>query len=156
MRYRLALLMLLTPFCVQANPTGLRTIQNMKQCIMSNDTAFCHSIITPASYEIYDKIYNYKLTPCLPTNLTFESEEQKGNKLIVKTSFPSDTPNRVNQFRVVMIGNKIDIPQSFQLGFGEKWQDKINLAEQLYLMMRANMQDKLSCDMLTGLLSNKK
>ncbi len=47
---------------------------------------------------------------------------------------------------------KIDIPLSFRRGLGDDWESKIQLSEQLYLMMKQNMGDKLTCDMLDDLI----
>jgi len=123
---------------------------------MENDIAFCHSIITQDSHPLFDRFASYKLMPCLPTDFTYVSEEKSEPHIIVKATMPIGG-NMVNILRLVFTPGadgslKLDIPASLQRGLGEKWESKIQLSEQLYLMMRQNMGDKLTCDTLTGLV----
>jgi hypothetical protein len=138
--------------------TGQIGLAEVKQCVMQNDAAYCHSIMTPESYAFFDRFESYKLMPCLPSDFTYESEQPAGSKIIVKANLQA-AANKHYIFRLVFdqtaSGPKINIAESFHAGLGEKWENKVQLSEQLYLMMKQNMGDKLTCDMLNNLLVKK-
>ncbi len=148
-------MLFLLPLSAHAeSTTGKRGLTAVKQCIMSNDSRLCHQFMTPDSYEIFDRFASYKLMPCLPTDFTYESEHVAGEKTIVKATMPAD--NRTSYiFRLVFMGGKdvkLDLPETLHTGLGEKWRDKLNLTEQIFLMMRDHMQDKVTCDAIWGLV----
>lgn len=155
MRKALLIALLLLPSFAHANTIGQQGITAVKQCIMQNDIEFCHKIMTAESYGIFDRFFSYKLMPCLPTDFTYENEQEAAKKTIVKASLPADNRSHY-EFRLVFVGQppnvKIDIPETFHIGLGDNWQNKVNFMEQLYLMMKQNMKDKLTCDMLRSLV----
>lgn len=130
-------------------------MEQVRQCIMQNDVNFCHSIMTVSSHDVFNRFVSYKLMPCLPTDFRYDSEQKKAGKLIVKTYLPPEG-GITHSFRLVFQDDRLDIPETFHVGFGENWQNKINLSEQLFLMMRQNMQDKLTCDLLRDLAKPEK
>jgi hypothetical protein len=124
---------------------------SVKQCVMQNNPAYCRTIMTPNSYELFDRFVSYKLMPCLPTDFNYAGEQRKGNVTIVKATMPASNKTHYI-FSMVFVDNKVDIPESFHVGLGENWQNKIQLADQLYQMMRQNLGDKLTCDQLNDLI----
>ena len=152
---KLLLFLLFLPTLASAQTQGTQSLSQMRKCVMDNDKKYCKSVITPSSYEYFDKFVTYKLMPCLPTDFVYESEQKSGDKTILRASIPAG--GGMSQFfRVVISNGKIDIPESFHVGFGENWQNKIQMSEQIFLMMKQNMGDKLTCDMLTNLLKPNK
>jgi len=150
----LLIILLFMPLTAHAESSGMHGLMAIKSCIMANDSRLCHSFMTQSSYEIFDKFTFYKLMPCLPTNFVYESEQALGEQIIVKASMPAD--NKTNYiFRMVFVGKgegiKLDLPETLHTGLGGNWRDKMNFAEQLFLMMRQNMQDKLTCDVIRDL-----
>lgn len=134
---------------------GMRGFEQTKQCVMRNDAAYCHQVITPSSWPWLEKFQNYQLMPCLPTDLSYENEKTEGGVTTVVAAIPvSDT--RQSILRLLFVngpsGPLLDLPRTFARGFGPNWQNKLQMAEQLYLMMRQNLGTSPSCDMLTGLL----
>ncbi len=138
-----------------AQTPGMLGFTSLKQCVMHNDIPFCRSNMTQASFEFFDRFVSYKLMPCLPTDFVYAGEQSVNGYTIVKSTMPAGG-GRDYIFRLVFVntpgGMKIDIPATFQVGFGEKWRDKIALSEQLFLMMRQNMGNKLTCDMINDLI----
>jgi hypothetical protein len=153
MRWLIIALFLL-PVSAHAESVGMRGLKAVKQCIMANDSRLCHPFMTPDSYEIFDRFLSYKLMPCLPTDFSYESEHADGEETIVKATMPAD--NRTHYiFHLVFMGKtdvKLDLPETLHMGMGEKWREKLNLGEQLFLMMRQHMQDRLSCDAIWSLV----
>jgi hypothetical protein len=143
-----------SPFHAFALPQGQQGLSIVKQCIMHNDPGFCRAHMTPSSYDLFDRFASYKLMPCLPTDFSYVMEKPGDGFTEVRASFP-ESANKVDLFWVVFAttpqGPLIDLPQTFRKGFGPKWQNRIMMAEQVYLMMRENMGDNLTCDTLTGL-----
>ncbi len=151
----LLLSLFLSPAFAEDVTPGMQGFTNLKQCVMQNDPVFCRSIMTPNSYDIFNRFLSYKLMPCLPTDFVYAQEEITGSIVTVKATMPASNSTDYI-FRLVFAqtpnGPKLDIPASLHKGLGDKWENKIQLSEQLYLMMRQNMGDKLTCDMLIGLV----
>jgi hypothetical protein len=146
---------LLLPLGALAQTPGKTGFESVRHCVMENDVGYCHSIITPTSVPLFDRFVSYKLMPCLPTDFSYVNEEAANDHTTVKVTMPAG--GNINYvLRLIFLnspsGPKLDIPASLERGLGTKWQDKIQLSEQLYLIMRQNMGDKLTCDMLNGLV----
>ena len=149
------LFLILLPFPLFASEAGKNRVEELRHCIMENDVEYCHQHITSNSMELFDRFTSYQLMPCLPTDFTYQSEEKKGVNTVIKATLPPEG-KITHSFRLVFIGDKLDIPETFHLGFGEQWQNRINVSEQLFLMMRQNMQGKLSCDIIMSLVKPQK
>lgn len=134
-----------------ASEAGKEGFKALKHCVMNNDVTLCHKAITPDSYAIADRFIYYKLMPCLPTNFTYAGENSAGGYTIVKATMPAPD-NRHHTLRLAFANTQLDIPESLRIGLGENWQDKLNLAEQLFLMMRNNAGNQFTCDQLSGVL----
>lgn len=129
-------------------------VDQLKECILNNDAPGCRALLTPASYSVFDRFAAHKLLVCVPSNWTVESQKQQGATTIVTASIPAS--NRARYItRLVYQGDKLDLPSTLRLGMGERWENKINLAEQLYMMMKQNMGSKLTCDTIAGIIEPK-
>lgn len=138
-----------------ASNVGKEGFNGVKQCVMRNDAAFCDKVITDSSKPLFERFASHKLMPCLPTNFSYVSEKKAGGYTIVKATMP--TPNNKHHNLHLAFTNqsgevKLDVPESLRMGLGEKWQNKIQLAEQLYLLLQANAGGNLKCDQLAGLI----
>ncbi len=135
--------------------TGKKGFEALKQCVMQNDATLCHEAITTDSRELFDRFASYKLMPCLPTNFTYESEQQANEFTIVKTSMPAPD-NRQHILRLAFADSegkpRLNINESLRIGLGDNWQNKIQMAENLFLMIRANAGGDFSCNQLNGLV----
>jgi hypothetical protein len=129
-------------------------VDSLKTCILNNDAASCKTLLTPNSFTLFDRFASYGLLVCVPSNWTVESEKRQNASTIITASIPASNRSRYIT-RMVYRGNKLDIPASLRLGMGEKWESKINLSEQLYLMMKQNMADKLTCDTIASIIEPK-
>lgn len=153
MKKILALAILLLPFQANAELVGQQGLAKIKQCIMQNNTAFCHSVLTPSSYQLFDKFAGYQLLPCLPTDFEYTSEQKAAaGETIVKASLPRDAQHNY-AFKMVFVGShgaaKLDLPETLQIGLGPDWQKKMNMSEQLFLMLSQSTKNKqLTCQVL--------
>lgn len=145
----LLLSVLLAPLSALAG--GKEDFSALKQCVMSSDEEYCHHILTPASHELLDKFLSYKLMPCLPTDFTYHGEQHTGDWTIIKATQPA-AGDRVNVLRLAFTRDKLDLPESLRIGLGENWQNKLNMAEQLFLLIRANAGGNFRCDQLTNVV----
>lgn len=148
----------LSPTHAHAETIGMKGAEAIRQCVMKNDIELCHASITVASYPILDKFFGYGLMPCLPTNFTYESEATSDSNTTVTALLPDNGNNY--KFRMIFVNSNgkalLDLPQTLRAGLGPKWQDKLNFSEQLFLLMRQNMQDKMTCEVLHDLASPQK
>ena len=122
---------------------------------MANDAKLCRALLTPDSYSFYDRFAGYGLMPCLPTNLTMESQKQSGTHTILTASMPAGGGKKYLirlSYDPASPQLLLDIPDSLRRALGERWENKMKLAEQLYLLMKQNLGDKLTCDQLEPLL----
>ncbi len=153
-KYLFALLLSL-PAAALAESTGKEGFAAVKQCVMQNDTELCNRATTGDSHDLLQRFMSYRLMPCLPTNFSYVNETPQNGYSVVKASMPA-SGGKAHHFRMAFTGEpgnvKLDIPRSLQLGFGEKWEDKINMAEQIFLMLQANAGGNIKCDQLTGLI----
>ncbi len=133
----------------------------LRTCIMANDVPGCKALVTPNSWDLYDRFTGYGLLQCLPTNWVVESQKQAGAHIILNASMPASNTTKYLLHLAYFSGSHklgydptplLDIPYSLKMGLGERWEGKVKLAEQLYLMMKANLGDKLTCDKLQPLL----
>ena len=160
MKKFIIILLLVFPYSAHADNITLQGVASLKACIMQNDKSFCHNVITPDSYQLFDKFFAYKLSPCLPSDLTFDSESGDDREKVVKIRTPAGGGKDYIVRMAFSIQNgvaKFNIPKTLRIGLGEKWQERLNMSEQLYLMMKQNMGDSLNCDLLTQLVkANRK
>lgn len=142
----------LLPLQASATPAEVG-FEQAKQCIMQNDATFCHKVLTAESYPLFDRFMSYKLMPCLPTDFTYKSESTEAGFTVVKATQPAPD-NRVRIIRLAFTAadTKLDVPASLRIGLGEDWQNKLQLAENIFLMLRANAGGNLTCDQLEGLV----
>lgn len=145
----------LLPMTASAAGVSKEGFDAIKQCVMQNDDTLCKQATTDNSHDLLGRFMSYKLMPCLPTNFTYVSEASQNGYSVVKASMPA-SGGKVHNFRMAFTGEpgnvKLDIPQSLQIGLGEKWENKIQMAEQIFLMLQANAGGKLKCGQLTGLV----
>lgn len=154
----LSILLLLAPMAVHAETTGMKGVEEIKQCVVQKDLNVCHGAMTPSSYPIIDKFSSYGLMPCLPTNFTYKDETTSSTQTTVTSLLPDN--GNTYLFRMVFVNSagkvQLDLPQTLRVGLGPKWQEKLDFSEQLFLLMRQNMQDKLTCEVLHNLASQPK
>lgn len=147
-------MLLLGPFASQATASTV-PVERLRECILNNDAGGCRTLLTPASYSLFDRFTSYKLLVCLPSNWTVESEKHQGATSILTVSIPASSRSRYIT-RLVYQGSKLDLPSTLRLGMGEKWENKVNLSEQLYLMMKQNLGNKLTCDTIASIVEPKR
>lgn len=133
----------------KASDFGQRGFAAVKHCVMENDTESCHNAVTPSSQNLVDRFMGYRLMPCLPTNFTYEGDSQQAGYTIVKATMPAPD-NRIHVLRLAFdttgASPRLDVPESLRIGLGEKWQDKLQMAEQLFLFIRSNSGGNFSCN----------
>ena len=144
--------------CLLTSPAGAatpaRVFAELKSCVMANEPDICRGMLTSSSHTLYDRFASYGLMICLPTDFEYEKSVQKGGYYIV-TAASGDAPRARSRLRLAFTAAatpKLDVPQTLRLGLGENWQNKISLAEQLYLLMRQNMGSQLTCDQVAPLI----
>ncbi len=154
-KYLPILVAAILPLTTQAAGVGKEGFENIRQCVMQNDPSLCNKATTDNSHDLLQRFISYKLMPCLPTNYSYVSEGQEGAYSIVRASMPAGS-GKTQYFRMAFTGEpgnvKADIPESLRIGLGDKWENKIQMAEQIFLMLQANAGGSIKCDQLTGLV----
>ena len=135
---------------VQAEDTGQQDFESVRQCVMQNDENYCTSIVTPESKPLLTRFLSYKLMPCMPTDFSYAGSKPGEGYMIVKATMPAPD-NRIHIIRLALRDHLLDVPESLRIGLGEKWQDKLTMAEQMFLFIRQSSGGNFNCDMLPAL-----
>ena len=130
----------------------------INQCAQKEDTVGCRELITASSVDVYDRFVSYGLMKCLPKNVTYFSQENKGNQVIIRASVTTGENKRF--MRLVFVEEegqwKLDVPESLHIGLGDKWEQQLNLTEQIYVVMQQQMGGQLNCSIIQNLANSKR
>ena len=130
-------------------------------CVESRNEAACRDNITASSISLFSRFANYDLMDCLPQSVTYLSKKPMKKSMQVRAQ--ATTNDKKTNVRLVFQQEenvwKLDIPESLRQGIGENWESQLNATEQVYLLLKAQMGDKLNCGMIrnlaSGLVSDK-
>lgn len=116
------------------------------------------SYLTSGSHGLYDRIYKHKLTFLLPENV---NEVRSNNKNGFKYVQFTDPVKAAGQSVIVAFqqedgATKMDLPETFRIGFGENWQQKLDMIEQTYNYTRQYYGEAETVAMLKGLMQKSK
>ena len=124
----------------------------------SGDTQLCEPNLTRASQAYCDRFIGYGLLSCLPTAVSIESTKPQGNHIIVRVRIDGigETPRYARLAYIKEQGSwKLDVPHTLRTGLGRDWEKRVNLMEQVYLIMRAQMGDTIDCKQLQALAEGR-
>jgi len=130
-------------------------ISNVSSCLKSNDKESCKSVITSNSVELFNRFNGYGLFSCLPSNLDYFADHMQGGHMVVKSII--NTPDeRQYLVRLAFLKEgsdwKLDVPKSLEVGLGTEWKQKLDAGEKIYLLLRQQYGEQLSCNMLQGVV----
>lgn len=147
MKRLLALLLALLPLAAQAQ-SPQQGFDALAQAIREDKPDAGKAHVTADSAPLYDRFVSYGLFPCLPKDAAFISEQSAGGSSVVRASLTA--PSGAKQIANLTFSKegeqwKFNLPASLQRGLGERWDTKVHNAEQLYLLLRQQLGDKLTC-----------
>lgn len=154
MKNLLLLLLFLLPLPTLAADTAKESYEGMIRAADNNETTAVRGYILPSGLELYDRFTGYNLLPCLPKDSQYVSETSAGPWRVVRAGMTDISGKwRVAKLYFAKDGGrwKWDVNETLHHGLGEKWQKQINVMEQLYLLMRAQMGGHVTCAMVKQL-----
>ncbi|MBY0406922.1 MAG: hypothetical protein K2Q01_04470 [Rickettsiales bacterium] len=148
----------LTLAAVIASPANADTVKaataRLAACVQARDVSACRENLTAGSVELYDRFTGYDLMDCLPEEARYRSHVAEGEDTALVRAYVT-SGGKKNGVRLVMQQEedkwKLDIPESLHRGLGEKWEDQLNATEQVYLLLRSQLGDRLNCASIRGL-----
>lgn len=153
--YHRLLPLLLLALPLPANASGKEAFAALKRCVMENEARLCHTVLTEPSQALFDRFRSYGLMPCLPTNFSYSGEAKNGAWTVVKATMPAPD-NKMHRLKLAFAGDagvmKLDVPESLRMGLGERWQEKIQMAERIYLALGGGPGAHINCEQAGGLI----
>ncbi len=134
------------------------SFESINSCVQKNDSKTCRDLFTKSSQPLYDRFMSYGLMDCLPKDGQYVSQEKIAGGVMVRASVTDNNKQRF--MRLIFVeeegGWKLDTPESLRLAMGKNWQQQIEVAEQLYLLMKKQFGSELNCSALKTLVKAKK
>lgn len=161
MRTLLALpaLILAFPLSAPAEEPDLRpSIERFNACVQQQNGEPCLGLLTAGSLPLYRRIMTDGLMPCLPADAVYVSQAPQGQEIVVRattqvTGKPSIMRLRFTQENAAW---KLNMPATLEAGMGDQWQQRLNTAEQIYLLLQQQAGGALNCAVLQGLVRSKR
>lgn len=131
-------------------------VQSILSLTQQNKPAEAKAYLTPRSHDLYDRIYNHDLSFLFPSTLQTGNEQVKNGFQYIEFKNPDEISNQkvFMAFDNVAGVTKLDLPETFRLGFGEDWPKTLNMIERSYLLARQYYGKEKSAQMM-GTLFNK-
>ncbi len=155
MKYIFCLLLIIAAPAWADSPR--ESFDRINACIKKQDTSTCRQHVTASSIQLYDRFVSYGLTDCLPKDANFVSQTPAGKSVLIRASTNDGGKERFMRLLFVQEEDrwKLDVPESLHTAMGDNWQNQVNLIEQIYLLMKQNMGDKLNCTMIRDMARSK-
>lgn len=153
---------LLIPCAALATDTSVKTAVNeVAVCVHDRNAQACRNTITASSLGLFNRFVSYDLMDCLPQSAAYLSQKAEGTAMQVRATITTNDKKTIVRliFQQEEDQWKLDIPETLRRGMGDNWEGQLNATEQVYLMLRSQMGDKLNCTMIrnlgTGLTATK-
>ena len=143
-------------FALAKTEDTVKTAANrIAACVESRNANDCRENITASSASLFNRFVNYNLMDCLPQSVTYLSKKPIKKAMQVRVQTTSNDKKTIARLIFQQEENtwKLDIPESLRQGIGENWESQLNATEQVYLMLKGQMGDKINCGMIRNLAS---
>lgn len=148
-----ALLVFGLPSLATADNAGAQdAFLRLNHCIQQ-ETGDCRSLMTASSVPLYTRLNADGLMYCIPKDATYLTEEPAGNEIIVRASTMANGNQRIMRLHFSQEQGtwKLDIPSTLKAGIGDKWQQNVDMTEQLYLALRKQLGDQMNCSVVLAM-----
>ena len=144
------------PCAVRAD-SAKQCFMDLNNCLTQSPPAHCRTLMTSSSLELYDRLSTYDVIGCLPKKTEYLSEQPQGKYTLVRARTQLGNTPRFLKMAFVKEKDKwkLDIPYSLRMAIGENWQKQVNMTEQLYLFLRAQMKGKIDCTAVQNLAAGQ-
>lgn len=153
----LALFLVVSGGALAEELSAKNSFERINGCVQKNDSQSCQDLVTASSASLYSRFMSYGLMNCLPKDAKYVSQQWVDGGVIVRASATDMGKQRV--MRLVFVDEegewKLDTPESLRMAMGKNWQQQIDLAEQLYLLMKKQFGGKLDCQTIRNLVPVK-
>ncbi len=132
------LALLLHPASVLAQQKQYQVLQNVLLHSKNNAPESAKTYLSDRSYKLYDRIYQHNLLFLLPQTIQTEDIYRNNGYDYVAFRDPSQSKQSASvlAFTTSSTAPKLDLPETFQIAFGEDWVNRLNLLEQTYLISK--------------------
>ncbi len=138
-------------FAQDAQSTALKQVFQFSK---NKKPAEAKSYLTPRSHELYDRIYKHNLLFLIPSSVEANKNQVKNGFHYVQFSDPAKPSKQsvIMAFQGNAAFSKLDLPETFRIGFGEDWPKKIDMIEQSYLFSKQYYGEQKSAQMVEALM----
>lgn len=141
-----------------ATVTAKDSFESINNCVQKEDKQGCKNLFTASSASLYSRFMSYGLMNCLPKDAGYVSQQKIGDYVMIRASVTDNSKQRfMRLFFVEEEGAwKLDAPESLRISMGKNWEQQIEVAEQLYLLMKQQFGTQLDCNTIRNLVKIKK
>ena len=149
--------LLLLPLILLAQPARADGAKDVfiafNKCLITSKPAQCRGFLTADSLELYDRVSGYDVMDCMPKKTDFVSEQPLGEYEVIKAQTQvGDTVRPLKMYFTKEEDSwKLDLPYSLRVSMGENWEKQVKMTEQIYLVLRAQLQGKIDCTAVQNL-----
>ncbi len=113
--------------------------------------------MTARSHALFDRLYAHDLTHLIPSDTQLVSVKEKDNFQYARFTDPKNTKKgtAILVFAEEESLLKLDLPETFRIGFGEDWLKKIEMIEASYLFTKHYYGEEKSKKILEAFLGKK-
>ncbi len=147
-----------TAFAVDESVYHQTVLTNVLSYSKSQEPEKAKTHLTARSHDLYDRIYAHNLTFLLPQGIEASQSQTKNGFDYVRFIEPnaSKKQSMIMTFQEEGKSKKLDLPETFRVGFGEEWPKTLDMVEQAYVFMRQQYGEEQSVEMLKTLTRAKK
>lgn len=112
--------------------------------------------LTLSSHDVFDRLYKNDLTHLIPSKVSeIKSDQRNGYNYVWFTNDLSSNSSSILAFKNENNLLKLDLPETFLVGLGKDWENKLNLIEQSYLLAKKYYGEDKSKEILEALLKQE-
>lgn len=149
--------LILMPASGYAQTSEANVLDRLLSYAENNQAEQAKEYITKRSHPLFDRLLVHDLIHLLPSDVKALNTVQKNGFRYTRFS----DPNKNNDQSVVLAFMeengllKLDLDETFRVGFGENWPQTIDMIEQSYIFAKQYYGDEKSSIMLKTLLGSK-
>lgn len=137
--------------------TPKQAFEGLIQCLKREPNS-CGSYFTHDSQALYRKVVDYDLARCVPTDSSYISDAPNGKVQLVRVKIVDKNSEHTARLAFMQESAmwKLSVPETLSRGIGTEWQSKVAATEQIFLMLKTQMQGNLGCEAISALVGQQK
>jgi hypothetical protein len=137
--------------------TPKQAFEGLTQCL-KRDPNSCSNYFTHDSQALYQKIINYDLARCAPTNMSYISDAQNGKAQLMRIKIVENNTEYAARLAFMRENRvwKLSLPETLSRGIGAEWQSRVAATEQIFLMLKNQMHGNVGCEAISTLVGQQR